>query len=159
MKLTKAQLDCLKGLEDKQGRISASRVVAHARKPSSPLHPLFPWNLKKAAMLHWIQRAREIIGHVTVLVQHETHEIKVPVYVRDRSVGGAQGYRSVIALRADPAAARESLVYTLEVAAGHVRRGLDLAGPLGLTREIDRLLAEIVGVQRIAKGVKSKKAA
>jgi hypothetical protein len=54
-------------------------------------------------------------------------------------------------MQRDPAQARESLVYTLETAAGHLRRAYDLAVPLGLSKEIDRLLAQIAGVARIVK--------
>jgi len=59
-------------------------------------------------------------------------------------------------MKGDSESARESLVYTLETAAGHLRRAYDLAGPLGLQKEIDALLQEVAGVARI---VQKKKAA
>jgi hypothetical protein len=80
--------------------------------------------------------------------------VKSPCYIVDTTVSG-DGYRSVAAMKTDTPAARESLVYTLEIAAGHLRRAYDLAGPLGLEREIDALLAQIAGVARLA----AKKAA
>jgi hypothetical protein len=54
-------------------------------------------------------------------------------------------------LRSDPASARQSLIYTLEVAAGHLRRAQDIAQPLGLQGEVDQLLAQVMGVQRLIK--------
>jgi hypothetical protein len=61
------------------------------------------------------------------------------------------GYRSVSALKADPESARKSLVYTLDVAAGHLRRAYDLAGPLGLAVEIEGLVEQVMGVQKKLK--------
>jgi len=150
MKLTKAQIARVRSLETGDRQISARRVLNDARKPASPLHTLFNWDVKASAERWWLHRARLIIGAVQIQVTHGETIIKVPCYVVDRSVKG-DGYRSVVALKADTASARESLVYTLETAAGHIRRAYDLAGPLGLQREIDSLLAQIAGVQRIAR--------
>lgn len=148
MKLTQEQIDRIHALEDERGQVTADRVVEDARSKSSPLHELFEWDKAKAAAAHWIQQAREIIGAVRVVVTNSTSTVKAPVYVRDMTADG-QGYRNVSALRSDPLQARESLIYTLDVAAGHVRRALDLAGPLGLAGEVDALIEHIVGVQRI----------
>jgi hypothetical protein len=156
MKLTAKQEQHIRSLEDKHGRITPTRLVEDAKRKSSPLHRLFRWDLRQAAEAHWIQRAREIIGCVVYKVTHDTQTLQAVCYVRDPSKAGNEGgYRRVDAVSSDPEAARESLIYTLETAAGHVRRALDLAGPLGLAREIDALLAEIVGVQRLAKRKKA----
>jgi hypothetical protein len=156
VKLTQAQLAHIKTLEIR-GRITAKRLLADARKPSSPLHslPVFHgWDAKHATEKWWLHCCRLIIGAVTVQVTHNHTVLKSPVYVVDTSVKG-EGYRSIVSMKNDPAAARESLIYTLETAAGHLRRAYDLAAPLGLTKEIDALLAQIAGVARIV----AKKAA
>lgn len=150
MKLTQEQIAHIQSLEDDRGLITPSRVVEDARSKASLLHNLFEWDRSKAASAHWIAQAREIIGAVRIVTTNTTSTVKAPFYVRDTASVG-QGYRSVAALRGDPAQARESLVYTLEVAAGHVRRALDLAEPLGLSGEIDALLDQIIGVQRVIK--------
>lgn len=150
MTLTPEQVERVRSLETENGQITPDRVIEDARSKSSPLHDLFEWDKSKAAMLHWIDQAREIIGAVRVVVTTTTSTVKAPLYVRDPEASG-QGYRSVTALRADPEQARASLVYTLEVAAGHVRRACDLAEPLGLSSDIDGLLEQIVGVQRAIK--------
>lgn len=150
MKLTQAQLAHIKSLEDRSGRITAPRVVADARKASSPLHALFNWNVKHAAERWWLHRARLVIGAVTIQATHNHSVVKAPCYVVEVGAEGG-GYRSVMSLRGDTVSARESLVYTLETAAGHLRRAYDLAVPLGLTGEIDALLTQIAGVKRMAE--------
>jgi len=148
MTLTQGQIDAIKALEDTDGRVTPQQVVDAAREKGSPLHPLFDWNARSAASKWWLVQAREIIGAVKYQVHTTETAYKVSGYVRDTEVDG-QGYRSVTALRANPSSARESLIYTLEVAAGHLRRALDLAGPLGLAGDVDQLLQQIAGVQRV----------
>jgi hypothetical protein len=147
MKLTEAQIARVRELETVRGEITPGAVVEDAKDKTSPLHSLFEWNKAKAAEAHWLTVAREVIGSVTLLVTTTEHQIKAPHYVRDPDANG-QGYRSVTALRGDPDSAREALIYTLQVAAGHLRRAQDIAAPLGMQAEIDHLLMEIVGVQR-----------
>jgi hypothetical protein len=122
-------------------------VVEAARSRSSPLHKLFDWNIKKAAEEWWLQRGRVILGAVEIHVTTKRFSYKTSAYMRDTTA--KEGYRSVVALKADTVNARESLIYTLETAAGHLRRALDLAVPLGLSREVDDLLQRIAGVQRV----------
>jgi len=150
MKLTQAQLAHIKGLENRKGQITARRVLEDAKQKRSPLHSLFNWDLAHAAERWWLHRARMIIGAVTIQVTHSDTVIKSPCYVVDTSVKG-QGYRSVVSMKTDTSSARESLIYTLEVAAGHLRRAYDLAAPLGLSQDIDALLAQIAGVARVAR--------
>jgi hypothetical protein len=150
MKLTDDQIERVKSLETARGEITPRAVVEDAKDKSSPLHELFEWNKVKAAEAHWLDVAREVIGAVRVVVVTTEHTIKAPMYVRDMSANG-QGYRSVTSLRSDPVSARQSLIYTLEVAAGHLRRAQDIAQPLGLQAEVDQLLAQILGVQRLIK--------
>lgn len=152
MRLTQAQIARIRSLEDKRGRISARRVVEEAQKPSSPLHKLFEWDTAKAAMRHWLHQARQIIGTVTVQVTHQDRIVASPCYVH---LPGEAEYQRVDVVQQNPAQSQESLVYTLEVAAGHLRRAYDLAAPLGLSRQIDRLLEQVVGVQRLANRKKA----
>ena len=149
LKLTQPQLAAIKRLENENGQLQPKQIVEAARSVKSPLHDLFDWNLKRAAEHWWLHRARVILQSVTIQVTTQEFTYKASAYMVDMSVEG-QGYRSVVALRSDAENARESLVYTLEIAAGHIRRALDLAMPLGLSQEVDDLLARIASVQRIA---------
>jgi hypothetical protein len=157
MKLTQAQRAHIKSLENRKGQITAHRVLADARRPTSPLHSLSVfrgWDVAHASEKWWLHCAQLVIGAVTMQVTHNHSVIKSAGYVVDTSVKGG-GYRSVVAMKGDSDSARESLVFTLEVAAGHLRRAYDLSVPLGLSGEIDSLLKQITGLVRVA----SKKAA
>jgi hypothetical protein len=146
MKLTQRQIAHIKTLEDQRGVLTPSIVVADAKNKRSPLHAIFPWDVKKAAMAHWLAIARDVIGSVEVMVTNETMTIRSPVYIRDPEAAGDQGYRSIHALRSDPQQAREALIYTLRTAAGHVQRARDIALPLGLSNEVDVLIETILGL-------------
>lgn len=148
MKLTQAQLAAIRALENEQGQIMPRQIVQAAKNKRHPLHDLFDWNVGAAAEKWWLHQARLVLGAVTIQVTTEAFSYKAPAYMVDTTVEG-QGYRSVVALKSDTESARESLIYTLEVASGHLRRALDLAAPLGLSNEIDELLGKIAGVTRI----------
>lgn len=148
MKLTEAQIARIRSLENEAGAITPNAVVDDAKRKNSPLHPLFEWDVKKAAAQQWIETAREVIASVTLIVTTETHTIRAPNYVRDPSATG-QGYRSVVSLKSEPERAREAVIAALDVAAGHIRRAYDLADSLGVEKQIDQLLEEIVGVRRM----------
>jgi len=148
VRLTDPQVEAIRALENETGRLTPQLVVQAAKATSSPLHSLFDWNTETAAEKWWLQRARDVIGSVSYLYSTTTHTVKVPAYVQS---GDRAGYRSVVSLRDDDAAARESLIYALETAAGHLRRAMDLAAPLGLSAEVDGLLSTIAGVQRIVR--------
>lgn len=57
--------------EDEGGALHPRDVVADARHETSPLHPLFEWDDRKAAVAHRLTQAREIIGSIVVHVTGE----------------------------------------------------------------------------------------
>lgn len=57
--------------EDEGGALHPRDVVADARQPTSPLHPLFEWDDRKAAVAHRLTQARDIIGSIVVHVTGE----------------------------------------------------------------------------------------
>lgn len=154
MRLTQAQIAAIRALENANGQITPRQVVQAAKDKRSPLHKLFDWDKTTAAEKWWLHRARTIIGAVTVQVTTQEHVAKSPFYVVDTTMPG-QGYRAVPKIKDDPDSARESLIYTLEVASGHLRRAMDLATPLGLSKQIDRLILQITGLQRAVNGKKA----
>lgn len=147
MKLTPEQVARLHALETSDGVLTPDAVVADARTKQSPLHALFEWDVRKAAAAHWVETARDVIASVKYVYTSNESVIRAPHYVHDPTLSG-QGYRSITALKASPEQARESLIYTLEIAAGHIRRACDLAAPLGLSADIDHLLDQVIGLQR-----------
>jgi hypothetical protein len=147
VKLSEPQVAAIRELEQ-EGQLTAAVVVQAARAKASPLHDLFDWDKTKASEKWWLHRAREIIGSVVIVHQSVEYTIRAPAYV---VVGDGAGYHSTVALRSDEARAREALIHALEAASGHLRRAQDLAGPLGLATELDRLLASVCGLQRVAR--------
>ncbi len=146
MKLTQAQIDHLKWLEDGDGRLTPDRVLDDARRDDSPLHALFEWDVDKAAHMAWLDQAREIIRAVKIVVTNETYEIKANAYVRDPDVTG-QGYRSTIALQREPESARQALADELTRAAGVLLRARNLAVALSMEDHVDAMLMQLTGLQ------------
>lgn len=145
MKLTQTQIASVRALEDAEGTVKPQEVLQAAREKSHPLHSLFDWNVKRAAEKFWLHQARLILGAVMLQVVTTEFTFKSPAYV---STGQGQGYRSIVMLKDDPLAAQESLIHCLETAAGHLRRALDLASPLGMSGEIDQLILQVMNVTR-----------
>lgn len=60
--------------EKNGGELSAARVVAEARRKSSPIHPFFEWDDPKAANLWREHQARHLMNCVVVVVKAEGSE-------------------------------------------------------------------------------------
>lgn len=149
LKLTQTQIDTIRGLEV-AGVLTASALVVEARKPDSPLHPLFNWDAAQAAEHFWLMQARRIIARVRVHIQTSTVSITAPAYVRDpEAVPKQQGYRRVDALRADEDLAREALNAELKRVSDALNRAQRMAIALGLQGEIDHLLAGVASLRVI----------
>jgi hypothetical protein len=149
LRLTQAQNAHILALQDASGKLTAAALVADARNKKSPIHDLFDWDPKRAIERDLLLQAREVIGAVRIVVTTDNTTVRAPYYVH--VPGEGEGYRAVSSLRNDPAQARESLIYTLQITSGHLRRAMDLAGPLGLAGEVDLLLEQITGLQRIVR--------
>jgi hypothetical protein len=133
-------------LEDQSGRLKPDDVVADAKLASSPLHALFDWNIDAAARSWWVECAREIIRAVKINITTIQGEVRAPIYVHDASAEG-QCYRSIFSLKADPAAARQSLIEELTRAAGVITRARGIAAAFGLEDEIDAMLTRLIGLR------------
>lgn len=69
---------------DADGALHPQDVVVDARKASSPLHRLFEWDDRKAAVAHRLHQAREIITAIVVQIS-PTDETTTRAYVRQES--------------------------------------------------------------------------
>lgn len=147
MKLSQAQIDHIRSLEDLAGRLTAEQVLVDAKKKTSPLHELFDWNKDKAAHHWWLNRAREIIGAVRIEVHLRTTTIKAPHYIRDPDVGTAQGYRAVTSFDRGSVSARQALHDELARAAGTIERARHFALALNLDDELDAMLEQVLGLK------------
>jgi hypothetical protein len=130
MKLTQAQLQRIQALESKAGRLSARRRPCRRKDKRSPLHSLLQLEPASDVALEkaWLQQSQgDHRRRSRMQVVHTRATMKAPAYVVDTTVKGG-GYRSVVALNEDKTSARQSLIYTLETAAGHSAEGLRLGG-------------------------------
>lgn len=161
MKITEEVKQHLAALEV-SGRLTPEAVVEDAKREDSPLHGFFKWDLEAAAELHWLDRARQLIRAVKVVIVRNDYTFKAPFYVPDPSrAGKEQGYTSLVTLRGDPIAARESLVIECERAAAVLKRAQKIAMALGLESEIDDILSRLSGFAHhlAAAGVEQQAAA
>jgi hypothetical protein len=77
---------------------TAEEFLNHARKPSSPAHALFEWNVKQAAQRYWLDRARYLLRSYVIeeIRNGEIKKFRARVVVRgDREQGyqDSQGVR------------------------------------------------------------------
>lgn len=152
MKITEEVKQHLAELEV-AGRLTPEAVVEDAKREDSPLHGFFKWDLSAAAEQHWLDRARQLIRAVKVVVVRNDYTFKAPFYVPDPSrAHKEQGYASVVTLREDPVMARQSLVQECERAAASLKRARTIAIALGMENEIEAILDRLMGFhQQLAK--------
>jgi 1,4-alpha-glucan branching enzyme len=152
MRITQAIREHLKFLE-LNGRLTPERVVHDAKRPESPLHEHFLWDVQKAAEHFWLDQARDLIRAVKVVVVINEVTVKAPYYVPDPSKNGReQGYTTLDALRDDPVSAKQSLIAECERAAGVLRRARLIALALNLEGQIDTVLAHVAGLKSQLSG-------
>jgi hypothetical protein len=129
------------------GRLTPEAVVEDARDSRSPLHSQFEWDDAKAAHHHRLDRARELIRSVRVDRSVTARNVAVR-YVRDPSATSKeQGYRDVVSLRDEKDAAREVVEAEVRRIVAAIERAMGIAEVLGLTDELERLLAEVERVR------------
>lgn len=140
--------DRLQALADKNnGRLTPQAVVEDARDEASPLNPLFEWNMSKGFEKYLVNRARELIRSVRIVVKTSETTHRTPVFVRDPTCEPRQaGYVSVRQLRNDTDLARERVVAEFAAAAAALRRAKAIAAALDVGDEVDGLL---VGIDRV----------
>lgn len=138
-------------LENK-GKLTPDKVIAEARKPESPLHGEFTWDIKAAAMITWRSQARALISafHVTVVVHRKEYRIQEFV----EAVGKAereQGYVAFEKIKGTKELAREFLERELGIASSYVSKTADYARVLGLERQVERVVKDIATLRAEAQ--------
>lgn len=126
------------------GRLTPDLVVADAESSSSPLHELFEWNDGIAGHKYRIEQARQVITSVRVVITTEHKAVSTVFYVRDPEADPTeQGYVSINKLRSDSDLARESIVLEFSRAASYLQRARTHAEALGMTEDVDALIANL----------------
>lgn len=130
------------------GVLRPDDVVKDARSKSSPLHDEFEWSDSAAAEKFRLSQARELIRSVTVEITTTTTRFAAPFYVKDPRLNpGEQGYGSVLEIRTDTAVAMEALTAEFDRAIALLERALTLADALGLTGQVQALLAQTKAIR------------
>jgi hypothetical protein len=133
------------------GIITADAVLEDAKNEESPLHKYFEWDDSKAATMFRKDQARELIRSVRLVLVEDKFQIATVAYVRNPDAAhDEQGYSSVMSLRTDKDRARRALVAELQRAENALQRAYDVGGSLGLSKEIQTLLAQLRNVSNAA---------
>lgn len=146
-----AIIERLQQLQDASGVITPDDVLADAENPESPLHDQFDWDDSSAARKYRKAQARTLLNSVQLVLHEKKHLISSIAYVRSPDAGPKeQGYVSTVVLRDDKARARRVLIAELERAESALQRAYDVANAVGLSADVEKLLAQIRGVRAAA---------
>lgn len=136
---------------EREGRITAKRLVDAARDKKHPLHADFIWDDKKAAEMQRLECAREIIQSVRVIVTTETQRVSSIGYIRDPSAPPhAQGYISVARLQTDADMAYQALQQEANRIQSAVERARQFAVVVNLEGELEDILRSIARLRSAA---------
>ena len=139
----------LMALHEQHGTLTPEIVVSDAQRKESPLHDLFEWDTKKAAMAHWHDVARQLIRNVRVTVVNEGRTLTAPYFVRDPSLPQKQqGYTTVALLRGASELARDAVADECARAASAFRRAQEVAAAVGVESDVRMLLDETMALGR-----------
>jgi hypothetical protein len=137
------------------GKLRRADVVRAAKADKKGvLGKLFDWNVDRAAMKHWLDRAQEIITrYVTITVVTKSQVIRSVAYVRDPdAVTNVSGYVALDQEAFDRRQATSILLNELERIKSGVERGRDIAAVLdaqhpGLSGMFEKMLHEIIDLR------------
>jgi len=133
-------------IEERHGELTPGIVIEEARAPDHPWHDEFEWRDDVAGERYRLNQARRLIARVRVTVIQGRSRVASIAYVHDPDAKHRQGYVAVSAVRDDAAKARDVIIVELQRVQSSLRRMLSLAGVLGLTRQVERLLSETEGL-------------
>lgn len=139
------------------GPLTPDRVIKAAKVPTSPLHRYFQWDIKKAALAHWRNQARDLIVSVEITTIVEDRPVSVSYFARDPSLEhGRQGYVGLDQLQANPSWARQHVQAELAAVLDRLARAegyaaiLNLKADVALVRQSVRTLADRVSGVSVA---------
>lgn len=133
-------------IEERHGELTPAIVVEEARAPDHPWHDEFEWNDEAAGERFRLNQARRLIARVRVTVIQGRSRVASIAYVHDPGLKHQQGYIPVAVARASDDKARAVVVAELHRVQWALRRCLSIAGALGLTARVERLLSETEGL-------------
>jgi hypothetical protein len=133
--------------KDRAGRIRPENVVAAARHPNSILHNEFEWDDAEAAARHRMDRARQLIREVKLVVTYHNMKVAVPFYVSDVTDDSAS-YVEVARVAKKASVARKTLKDEMARIQSAIRRGHALAIMFNLEATFEKMLHLAIEVER-----------
>lgn len=135
----------------KRGSLTTETVLDDAKNPTSPLHNQFEWDNAVAGQRYRVEQARKLIRSIRLVVTDDKRQLTTIAYVRDPDKDQDEpGYIAVGTLRSNKEKARRALINELKRAEACLQRAYDVADSLGLSSDVERLLAQIRNIQAAA---------
>lgn len=129
------------------GVVTPEALVAAAADPLHPLHDLFEWRDDIAGHKHRLDQARTLIRSITYTIRTEDNKRITSVAYVHRPGDTEQGYIPLRAVERDKQQAEAVVMAELRRVEAALSRARVVAAALGLTDDLDELLAD-VGVTR-----------
>jgi len=146
------RLQCIRDLEDKQGRITAEKLVTAASNPRHPMHRDFLWDDAAAGHQHRLNQARTYIAAARAPVVTSTKKVVAPYYIRDPKAI-RQGYMATAKLKTDREASEEALLYETARLQAQLERCREIAAALELEDQLELILEAVKTMEgRIRRG-------
>ena len=127
-------IERVRALQNDAGELDPRDVLKDARNPDSPL-----------------DQARSLIRSIRLVVTEDKHQLQAIAYVRnpDKPEGEA-GYVSTAVIRNNKETARAAVCRELQFAENALQRAYAVADAVGLSHEVEKLLAAIRNVRSAA---------
>lgn len=133
----------------RDGEIKPDRVIEEAKKPDSPLHDRFEWNVEKAALETWRAQARDIISSFSVTLIVNRTEYNISEFVENPiKAPNEQGYVSFEMVSSNKQMTRRFMDKELAIASTYVEKSKTYAEVLGLGQKVEGLLSKIASVRK-----------
>lgn len=146
----------IKALE-RDGRLTARRLVDAARNPRHPMHRDFTWDNAVAGEAFRIDQARMLIAQVRVVITTSTKKLIAPAYVRDIEAAPRAGYVATTRLQNEREAAEETLLYETTRLQAQLERCREIASALELETELEAAIASVLELRsRLRRGGHAK---
>ena len=156
--LSQDKQNAIRALADVEGHIRPDDVIDAARIPGSILHDEFIWDTAEAARQHWRYRAEELIRLVKLEVRIDRKLIYSPGYVRDPvKLSGVSRFLDITQAAKDRETALGVLREELDRIAAAIRRAQVVAAVLGMTADLERMLADVAALETKAERTKKAK--
>lgn len=148
MKASELRAELLK-IADREGRLEAETVVAHATPEDHPLHPQFEWNNDKAGHKYRVDQARRLIQSVHVVYRPRNEGTTIAqIFVRDPSRDPqVPGYRTVETIKSDAEMAARAVQNEFDRCDVILRRAHELAEVLGMASRVQHILDQIAALR------------